>query len=132
VAKRNIEVVNIDIGVDIEQEIRKAARNISEDTRKAIDIIVSEAQEKQQKKQESFKQKQDVADKTTQCLEKLLLATREKPLHSDEMKSMMNMTNLSGIMTRLKHALKDGQIKKRKLNKAKGTRGKYWYHKCQI
>ena len=121
-AKRNIEVVKIDIDVDIEQEIRKAARNVSEDTKKAIDIIVSEAQEKQQKKQESIKQKQDATDRTSQCLEKLLLATPEKPLHSDEIKSIMDMTNLSAIMLRLKNTLKDGKIKKRKLNKA----NHYW------
>ena len=47
-AKRNIEVVKVTLDVDLEQEIRDASKNISEDTKNAIDIVVAETKKKQE------------------------------------------------------------------------------------
>ena len=113
-AKRNIEVVKITLDVDLEQEIRDASKSISEDTRNAIDTVIAETKQKQeekdQKKAKKESKQKDIDDKLEVCLQKLLGASKDSPISSDEIKQIMEMDSLSGIMLRVRKAVKEKSL----------------------
>ena len=127
-AKRNIEVVKVTLDVDLEQEIRDASKNISEDTKNAIDIVVAETKKKQeekdQKKSEKESKQKDIDDKLEICLQKLLGASKDSPISSNEIKQIMEMDSLSGIMLRVRKVIKDKSLSISKRTIKKVTH--YW------
>ena len=103
--------------MDIEQEIFKAAMDISEDTKKAIDNAAEEINRKQEQKIEDKLQKEqaktEFEDNLQKCYELLDSATSHNPVLGDTLLEMAGADNLSGLMLRLRNAMKKQNITKK-------------------
>ena len=122
-----IEVISIDLGIDVKEEIMKAAKNISQKTKDVADEIVYQQVEKEAQKEATKKeknaQKTEWDNKLETCHKRLVEQMHEDdPLVSaEELMSIANTTDLTGLMLRIRNYLKRTdskyQINKKKKNK---------------
>jgi hypothetical protein len=119
-AKTKIEIIEIDLGIDIEAEIEKASKNISSETKKAIEDTVAEIQEKNKEKEEKKKQKDQKNSSLNSCIEVLLESDKTSPISSDKLLEIGESDKLSPLILRISNKLKKdgtGKVQKIKIEK---------------
>jgi hypothetical protein len=118
--KTKVEIIEIDLGIDIEKEIEKASKNISSDTRKEIDNAIVELKEKKKIKDEKKKEKEDKQRALNNCIEILLESSSDNPIPSDKLLETGDSDKLSPLVLRIKNKLKKdglGTVGKVQINK---------------
>ena len=127
----NIEVIKIDLGIDVKEEIMKAAKNISQKTKDVADEIVHKQVEKEAQKkaikEEKNAQKTEWDNKLEACHKRLIEQMNEEdPLVSpEELMSIAGTTELTGLMLRIRNYLKKTDVEY-KLNKKKRKKQTYY------
>ena len=124
-----IEVVQIDLGIDIKEEIMKASRSISSESKKvAEEIIAKQVEKKTQKeaaKKEKDTQKAEWETKLDACHGRLLAQMNEEdPLVSaEELMLIADTEDLTGLMLRIRNFMKriNSKFKLEKRKKQKKT-----------
>jgi hypothetical protein len=107
-----IEVVEIDLDIDVEKEIRQAASSISEASKQKADEIVAEKVEEKAKKDAIKKEKEQKQnqwnDKLDACHARLIHQMNEKdPLVSaEELMLIAETDDLTGLMLRIRNYMK--------------------------
>lgn len=118
-----ILVVKIDLGIDIEEEIKKVGKSISKESKEAIAKIVDDAEQKQTEKQEAKKEKQrekdDWEDKIRSCVEVMKEADSDNPVSSDKLLEITGADKLTGLILRIKNYVKknEGEYEIEKIRK---------------
>ena len=122
-----IQVINIDLGIDVKEEIMKAAKNVSQKTKDVANEIVHQQVEKEAQKEAAKREKNahktEWDNKLEACCKRLVEQMHEEdPLVSaEELMSIANTTDLTGLMLRIKNYLKRTdnkyQINKKKRKK---------------
>lgn len=118
--KTKIEIIEIDLDINIEEEIEKASKNISSETKKAIEDTITEIKEKNKEKDEKKKEKEQKNSSLNSCIEILLESNKNNPVPSDKLLEMSNSDKLSPLILRISNKLKKdgtGQVKKVKVEK---------------
>lgn len=108
---KNIEVVTIDIGLDIEKELLNAIKSIDPETEQNIKKISEEISIKQNEKLEKKLAKEQDKQKLQQCINKLLQSSESNKLSADELLEMSGKKSMSGLISTLKKNIKYKIIK---------------------
>ena len=104
---KDYDIITIDLKIDIEKEILNASRNISEDTRKAIDNLVKTSENKKredkEQKEQKEQQKEQWSDDIKLCYKMLEAGTQHNPVIGENFLKHANTDNLSGLMIRIRN-----------------------------
>lgn len=121
-----IEVVEIDLDIDVEKEIKKAATSISEVSKQKADEIVAERVEEKAKKDAAKKAKEEKQDqwndKLDACHARLVqqMGEEDSLVSAEELMSIAETDDLTGLMLRIRNYMKknsEHKLVKRKKQK---------------
>lgn len=124
-----IELVEIDLGIDIKEEIMKAAKDISDETKEAANKVVAEKVAEKVQKDAAKKEKNDQKTEWTKKLEACYATMFSKiededPFTSaEELLKIADTKDLTGLMLRIKNFMKKlpSEYKIKKIKRKKKT-----------
>lgn len=105
-----LKIIEIDLGIDVEKEIQKAAEGVSKDTKEKVDKIIKQKQNEEAPKIAKRKKKEKEQKALILCFEILKDASqKDEFIEGSVLMDRLECSNLSSVVVKIKSFMKKEQ-----------------------